>query len=138
MIHPLTPELVERRLDELAQLSRLGASLLQAELPPLERRVLERRSLGVEGRVMGGATFDPRDVQLFVSPVAVERQLGWMPDCWVEPRDGQIVGEGLAVLVGSFNRRRPGARCAASWSRGDRDAALPPRSPRVHRCAPSA
>ncbi len=32
---PLTPELVDQRLSDLQQLSRLGASLLQAELSPI-------------------------------------------------------------------------------------------------------
>lgn len=95
----LLPELVERRLAELAQLVRLGASLLEAELPPIDRSVLERRSLRIEGRASGAVPSDARDVRLLVSPVAVERQLGWMPDCWVDPADGQIVAGGLAVLV---------------------------------------
>jgi hypothetical protein len=98
-IQPLTPELVERRFAELEQLVRLGSSLLEAELPMLERGVLERRSLRIEGRVAGFAHSDPRDVRLFASPVAVDRQLGWMPDCWVDPIDGRVVAGGLAVLV---------------------------------------
>jgi hypothetical protein len=98
-IRPLPPELVARRLAELGQLARLGASLLEAEMPPLERGVLERRSLRIEGRAGRIAHADPRDVQLFVSPAAVDRQLGWMPDCWVDPLDGQIAAGGLAVLV---------------------------------------
>ena len=97
----LTPELVDRRLAELAQLARLGASLLEAELPPLDRGVLERRSLRIEGRAVGGALADPRDVRLLVSPVAIDRQLGWMPDCWLDPLDGRIAAGGLAVLVGA-------------------------------------
>jgi hypothetical protein len=96
---PLTSELVARRFAELAELARLGASLLEAELPPIERGVLERRSLRVEGRVAGATPADPRDVRLFVSPVANDRQLGWMPDCWVDPVDGCVSGSGLAVLV---------------------------------------
>jgi hypothetical protein len=96
---PLTPELVERRFAELEQLARLGSSLLEAELPMLERGVLERRSLRIEGRAAGFAHADPRDVPLFVSPVAVDRHLGWMPDCWVDPSDGRVVAGGLAVLV---------------------------------------
>jgi hypothetical protein len=96
---PLTPELVERRFAELEQLARLGSSLLEAELPPLDRGVLERRSLRIEGRRSPLAHADPRDVRLFVSPVATDRQLGWMPDCWVDPLDGQVVAGGLAVLV---------------------------------------
>jgi hypothetical protein len=99
---PLTPELVERRLGELAALARLGASLLEAELPPIERDVLERRSLHIEGRAAGAVApspRDPRDVRLLVAPSAVDRPLGWMPDCWVDPGDGQIVEGGLAVLV---------------------------------------
>ena len=95
----LTPELVERRLAGLEQLARLGSSLLEAELPPLDRGVLERRSLRIEGRASGAAPSDPRDVRLLVSPVAVDRQLGWMPDCWIDPADGRIVAGGLAVLA---------------------------------------
>ncbi len=95
----LTPELVERRLAELAQLARLGISLLEAELPPIDRGVLERRSLRIEGRAPGAAASDPRDVRLLVSPAAIDRQLGWMPDCWIDPADGRIVAGGLAVLV---------------------------------------
>jgi len=38
-------------------------------------------------------------VRLLVSPVMVDRHLGWMPDCWVDPLDGEVVGDGLAVLV---------------------------------------
>jgi hypothetical protein len=99
---PLTPELVERRLGELAAMARLGASLLEAELPPIERGVLERRSLRVEGRAAGAAApsqHDPRDVRLLVASAAVDRPLGWMPDCWIDPGDGRIVEGGLAVLV---------------------------------------
>lgn len=95
---PLTPELVEARLTELQQLARLGESLLEAELPLIERGMLERRSLRIEARA-GGACADPRDVRLLVSPAAVDRQLGWMPDCWVDPLDGRVLGGGLAVVV---------------------------------------
>lgn len=97
---PLTPELVEQRFAELQQLSRLGASLAEAELPPIERRLLERRSIRVVARAPGRG-FDARDLRLHVLPTAVDRQLGWMPDAWVDPEDGQIVGEGLTVLVGA-------------------------------------
>jgi hypothetical protein len=96
---PLTPEFVERRFAELEQLARLGSSLLEAELPPLDRGVLERRSLRIGGRLSPLAHSEPRDVRLFVSPVAIDRQLGWMPDCWVDPLDGRVVAGGLAVLV---------------------------------------
>ena len=98
-IRPLTPELVERRLTELAQLARLGASLLEAELPPLDRIVLERRSLRIEGRAARAASFDPRDVRLLISPAAVDRPLGWMPDCWIDPLDGRVAAGALAMLV---------------------------------------
>jgi hypothetical protein len=90
---------VERRFAELEQLVRLGASLLEAELPMLDRGVLERRSLRIEGRIAGGSYSDPRDVRLLASPVAVDRLLGWMPDCWVDPVDGRVAADGLAVLV---------------------------------------
>jgi len=46
---PLTPEFVEQRLSELQQFARLGASLAEAELPPIDRRLLERRSVRVVG-----------------------------------------------------------------------------------------
>ncbi|HEX3479725.1 MAG TPA: hypothetical protein VHT91_32100 [Kofleriaceae bacterium] len=95
---PLTPELVEQRLSELQALSRLGASLLDAELPPIDRRQLERRSLRVVGRARG-AGCDPRDVRLHVAASPIARHLGWMPDAWVEPDSGLLVGTGLAVLV---------------------------------------
>jgi len=98
-IQPLTPELVERRFAELEQLARLGSSLLEAEMPMLERVVLERRGLRIEGRIAGFVHSDPRDVRLLASPVAVDRQLGWMPDCWVDPVDGRVVAGGLAVLA---------------------------------------
>jgi hypothetical protein len=97
---PLTPELVERRLSELQQLSRLGASLAEAELPPIVRRQLERRSLCVVARA-GASSRDARDVGLHVMPTVVDRQLGWMPDAWVDPANGLIVGAGLTMLVGA-------------------------------------
>ena len=62
---PLSPELVEQRLSELQQLSRLGASLAEAELPPIDRRILERRSLRIVGRAPGHGV-DARDVRLHV------------------------------------------------------------------------
>jgi len=98
---PLTPELVDQRFAELQQLSRLGASLAEAELPPIERRILERRSIRVVGRALGRG-FDARDLRLHVMPTAVDRQLGWMPDAWVDPGNGRVVGEGLTVLVAAF------------------------------------
>lgn len=98
---PLTPELVEQRLSELQELSRLGASLAEAEMPPIDRRVLARRSLCVVGRALG-AVLDPRDLRLHVSPVAVDRQLGWMPDAWVDPTTGAILGAGLTLLAGAW------------------------------------
>lgn len=94
----LTPEIVERRFAELEQLARLGASLLEAELPPLDRGVLERRSLRIEGRLATLADADPRDVRLFVSPAAIYRHLGWMPDCWIDPLDGRVEAE-TAILT---------------------------------------
>jgi hypothetical protein len=92
---------VERRLSELQQLSRLGASLLEAELPPIDRRVLERRSLVVVGRASGRSA-DARDVRLHVLPAAVDRQLGWMPDTWVDPKSGAVVDRGWSLLAGAF------------------------------------
>jgi hypothetical protein len=97
---PLTPELVDQRFLELQQLSRLGASLLEAVLPPIDRRVLERRSILVVGRAPGRGC-DARDVHLHVRAAAVDHPLGWMADAWVDPADGGIVGAGLAVLVGA-------------------------------------
>jgi hypothetical protein len=97
---PLTPELIEQRLSELQQLSRLGASLAEAELPPLERRQLERRSLCVVGR-RSVHSRDAREVCLHVMPTVVDRQLGWMPDAWVDPANGLVVGAGLTMLVGA-------------------------------------
>lgn len=94
----LTSELVDRRLSELQQLSRLGASLAEAELPLLDRRRLERRSLGVAGRAACRVR-DERDVCVHVMPTAIDRQLGWMPDAWVDPVSGLIVGTGLTMLV---------------------------------------
>jgi hypothetical protein len=58
-----------------------------------------QRLAGIEGRIAGGVHSDPRDVRLLASPVAIDRQLGWMPDCWVDPVDGRVVAGGLAVLV---------------------------------------
>jgi len=98
---PLTPELVGQRFSELQQLSLLGASLAEAELPPIDRRVLERRSIRVVGRALGHGV-DVRDVRLHVSPTAVDRQLGWMPDAWIDPTSGLIVGSGWAMLAGAF------------------------------------
>lgn len=95
---PLAPELVDQRLSELAQLSRLGASLVEAELPPIDQRRLGARSLHVVARAPGRGS-DPRDLRLHVSPAVVDRQLGWMPDAWVDPTTGSIVGDGLTVLV---------------------------------------
>ena len=97
---PLTPEVVERRLSELQQLWCLGASLLEAELPPIDRCVLERRSLLVVGRAPGRGV-DVRDVQLHVLPAAVDRQLGWMPDTWVDPTSGAVIHTGLSLLAGA-------------------------------------
>lgn len=102
---PLTPELVDQRFSELQQLSRLGASLAEAELPPIDRRLLERRSVRVVGRALGHGG-DARDLRLHVLPVAVDRQLGWMPGAWVDPGNGQVMGEGLTVLVGAFVREQ--------------------------------
>ncbi len=98
---PLTPELVELRFSELQQLARLGASLLEAEMPPTDRRVLELRSLQVIGRSVARLA-DPRDIRLHVSPSAIDRHLGWMPDAWVDPTTGLVVGLGLSVLVGAL------------------------------------
>ena len=98
---PLTPELVDARFSELQQLSRLGASLVEAELPPIERRVLERRSLRVVGRARGPGA-DARDVRLYVLPTASDRQLGWMPDAWLDVTTGAFVGRGLTVLVAAL------------------------------------
>jgi hypothetical protein len=97
---PLTPELVEQRLSELQQLSRLGASLAEAELPPIARRQLECRSLRVVGRATDSRP-DARDVCLHVMSTVVDRQLGWMPDAWVDPANGLVVGAGLTMLVGA-------------------------------------
>jgi hypothetical protein len=97
---PLTPELVEQRLAELQQLSRLGASLAEADLPPIDRRLLERRSLRIVGRALGHGS-DVRDVPLHVLPTVVDRQLGWMPDAWVDPTSGAIVGVGIGLLAGA-------------------------------------
>ena len=94
----LTPELVRDRLAELQQLSRLGASLAEAVLPPIGRDVLARRSLRVVGRSAVSGR-DPRDVRLYVSRTAVDRHLGWMPDVWVDPSSGLVVGAGVVVLV---------------------------------------
>lgn len=102
---PLTPELVDQRLSELQQLSRLGASLAEAELPPIDRRLLERRSVRVVGRAPGDG-FDARDLRLHVLPVAIDRQLGWMPGAWVDPATGLVVGEGLTMLVGASVREQ--------------------------------
>jgi len=102
---PLTPELVDQRFAELQQLSRLGASLAEAELPPIERRILERRSIRVVGRALGRGC-DARDLRFHVLPTAVDRQLGWMPDAWIDPGDGRVVGEGLTVLVAAFVREQ--------------------------------
>jgi hypothetical protein len=101
MRSPPSPELVDRRFAELQQLSRLGASLLEAELPPIDRRVLERRSLRVIARTGDGGS-DWRDLRLYVSSTAVDRQLGWMPDAWVDPMSGLVVGAGLTVLAAAF------------------------------------
>lgn len=98
---PLTPELVDQRFSELQQLSRLGASLLEAKLPPLDRRLLGRRSVCVVARALGRGS-DARDLQLYVSPTAVDRQLGWMPDAWVDPTTGLVVGAGFTVLAAAF------------------------------------
>jgi hypothetical protein len=98
---PLTPELVEQRLSELQQLSRLGASLVEAALPPIDRRILERRSLRIAGRAPGHVS-DARDIRLHVLAVAIDRQLGWMPDAWVDPTSGEVVGVGLALLAGAL------------------------------------
>jgi hypothetical protein len=98
---PLTPELVDQRLSELQQLSRLGGSLLEAELPPIDRRLLERRSVRVVARANGHGS-DGRDLRLHVSPAAVDRHLGWMPDAWVDPVSGLVVGTGLTMLVGAL------------------------------------
>jgi hypothetical protein len=97
---PLTSELVDRRLSELQQLSRLGASLAEAELPLIDRRRLERRSLGIAGRAVCRVR-DERDVCVHVMPTAIDRQLGWMPDAWVDPLNGLVVGIGLTMLVGA-------------------------------------
>jgi hypothetical protein len=102
---PLTPELIEQRLSELQQLSRLGASLAEAELPPIERRQLERRSLCVVGRE-ASRSHDTRDVCLHVVPTVVDRQLGWMPDAWVDPANGLVIGAGLTMLVGARARNQ--------------------------------
>jgi hypothetical protein len=116
---PLTAELVEDRFSELQQLSRLGASLLDAELPPLDRRALEHRSLRVVARCAGRGA-DPRDVRLHVLPSPVDRQLGWMPDAWVDPTTGLVVGRGLTVLVGACVNDQPldalPRNCAATIS----------------------
>lgn len=103
---PLTPELVSARFAELQQLSRLGASLLEAELPPSDRGVLEHRSARVVGRSLARGA-DPRDVRFYVLASAVDRHLGWMPDAWVDPASGAVMGHGLAVLVAAFVRERP-------------------------------
>lgn len=103
---PLTPELVEQRLSELQQLSRLGASLAEAELPPIDRSILERRSLRIVGRAPGQGV-DARDVRLHVLPPAIDRQLGWMPDAWLDPTSGAVVGTGLTVLAGALTGEQP-------------------------------
>jgi len=97
---------VERRFAELQQLSRLGASLLEAELPPIERRVLERRSIQIIARA-NGATDDPRDVWLHAAPTAADRQLGWMPDTWIDAGTGAMIGSGLVMLVAVHVRGQP-------------------------------
>lgn len=96
---PFTSALVEQRLGELQQLVRLGTSLADAETPPIERRVLLRRSVCVVGRAPGGS--DARDVILHVTPVAIDRHLGWMPDAWFDPFGGEITGVALSLLVGA-------------------------------------
>lgn len=103
---PLTPALVEQRLGELQQLSRLGASLVAAELPPIDRRRLGHRSLCVVGRAPGQGR-DARDARFHVAPAAVDRQLGWMPDAWVDAASGRVVGTGLTLLVGASVNGQP-------------------------------
>jgi hypothetical protein len=98
---PLTAALVERRLSELQQLSRLGASLAEAAMPPIGRNMLERRSLRVVGRAPGEGA-DARDIWLHVSSPAVDRQLGWMPEAWVDPVSGAVVGTALTMLAGAL------------------------------------
>lgn len=103
---PLTPDLVERRFAELQQLVRLGASLAEAVLPPIERRVLARRSVLVVGRLADPGA-DPRDVRLRVAKNAIDRHLGWMADTWIDPVGGQIVGAGVVALVAAFVDEHP-------------------------------
>jgi hypothetical protein len=80
--------------------------LVEAELPPIERCLLERRSLRVVARAVGRGS-DARDVRVHVSPPAVARQLGWMPDAWVDPTSGLVIGNGLMVLVGAIVNDEP-------------------------------
>jgi hypothetical protein len=95
----LSPQLVEERLGDLHELALLGASLLDAELPPLPRRVLADRSMQVIARAAAGPRHDPRDVRLFVASSVVDRHLGWMADTWLDADNGRICGAGYVVLV---------------------------------------
>jgi hypothetical protein len=102
----VTPELVEQRLSQLRELSRLGDSLLDARLPPIDRTTLARRGLILE-RLVPGPMIDPRDVHFVAAGPGVDRHLGWVADAWVDTRTGRIVHAGHAVLVGASIEGRP-------------------------------
>lgn len=106
MSREVTPELVELRLSQLQELSRLGRSLLDARLPPIDRMTLARRGLVLE-RLLPEAMLDPRDVHFVASGPGVDRHLGWVADAWVDTRTGRVVHTGHALLVGVSIEGRP-------------------------------
>lgn len=109
-IKSLSPEVVEQRLAELAELCALGDALLGAELPPLSEEIFARRALGIHGRVSDAAmrllpkSFrephgDARDIVLWADFAGMRHDLGWTPDVVIDVSSGAILDRTPMILV---------------------------------------